>query len=84
MRVILIVWSALIFGKAVAQIGPPHAGAAGVGGNGGLEDLLPVIAVIVAIVVGVMIVALVLALLKWLFLTLPQMLWRRLREILRG
>jgi hypothetical protein len=89
MRFSFVLWFSLLFGEALAlaqDFAPPHAGAAANGGSGGLTDcLLP----IVVIVIGVLILTVAFKLLTVVFnllvglLSLPEVLWRKLREVLR-
>lgn len=75
-----VLWIGPPCGNALAQRNaPPHAGAAAIGGSGGLGDFLLVIG---GIFVGVLILLFVLVLLEWL-LSMPRVLWRKLREVLR-
>jgi hypothetical protein len=79
MRLTFVICFALFYGNALAQRGfPRHAGAAATGGSGSLSDFLRIA---VIIIVGVIILSVVFALLKWL-LSLPLLLWRKLREII--
>ena len=79
-RLIIFALTLLLCGVAQAQrYGPPHAGAAATGGNGGLKEFL---LAIVVIIVGVIILTIPFALLKWL-MSLLRALWGKLRGILR-
>ena len=79
-RLACVIFCALLCGDALAQrYGPPHAGAAATGGNGGLKEFL---LAIVVIIVGVIILTIPFALLKWL-MSLLRALWGKLRGILR-
>jgi hypothetical protein len=80
MRFAIVLELVLFCGNALAQRGPPHAGAVVVGGGGG--DLIGFLLVIGGIFVGLLVLMGTLALLGWIMSLLGK-LWRRLCEIAR-